>query len=220
MAESFRFRNDSAISLYALDAPSPQEARAGKLTNVAVHVEPGAAHLLKARQLVHAALHPLLRRGARHRPVIRNELHRTGGVKGATRSTQNIQAVSADTILQLQGGRAGTRMPARQQVRRIPCRKGGKTRAHQLLRRGSGQRTGGGKLAQEPAAAGAVHLATRAGAAVVMIQFSHANQYRERDAPRKPRVKKAQRQEGTAQRNARSAGDTVLSRTGVLVFNR
>ena len=87
-------------------------------------------------------------------------------------------------------------------------RKGGKTRAHQLLRRGSGQRAGGGKLAQESAAAGAVHLAARAGAAVVMIQFSHANQYRERAAPRKPRVKKAQRQEGTAQRNARSAGGT------------
>ena len=111
-------------------------------------------------------------------------------------------------------------MPARQQVRRIPCRKRGKTRAHQLLRRGSSQRAGGGKLAQEPAAAGAVHLAARAGAAVVMIQFSHANQYRERAAPRKPRVKKAQRQEGTAQRNTRSAGDTILSRTGVLVFNR
>ncbi|MDU2145934.1 MAG: hypothetical protein E7E68_10635, partial [Staphylococcus sp.] len=41
-----------------------------------------------------------------------------------------------------------------------------------------------------------------------LVQFSHANQYRERAAPRKPHVKKAQRQEGTAQRNARSAGDT------------
>ena len=99
-------------------------------------------------------------------------------------------------------------MPARQQVRRVASRKGGKTRAHQLLRRGGGQRTGGGKLAQEPATAGAVHLAARAGAAVIMIQFSHANQYRERAAPRKPRVKEAPRQEGTAQRNARSAGDT------------
>lgn len=220
MAESFRFRNDSAISSMPTLCTYERQGKLRDLANVSIHVEPGAAHLLKARQLVHAALHPLLRRGARHRPVIRNELHRAGGVKGAARRAQNIQAVPADIILQLQGARAGTRMPARQQVRRIANRKGGKTRAHQLLRRGSSQRAGGGKLAQEPATAGAVHLAARAGAAVVMIQFSHANQYRERAAPRKPRVKKAQRQEGTAQRNARSAGDTVLSRTGVLVFNR
>ena len=203
-----------------LYAPSPQEARAGKLADVTVHVEPGAAHLLKARQLMHAALHPLLRRNTRHRTVIRNELHRTGYIKRAARRAQNIQAVPADIVLQLQGARAGARMPARQQVRRIAGRKGGKTRAHQLLRRGGGQRSGGGKLAQEPAAAGAVHLAARAGAAIIVVKFSHATQYRERAAPRKPRVKKAQRQEGTAQRNARSAGDTVLSRTGVLVFNR
>ena len=137
---------------------------------------------------MHAALHPLLRRNTRHRTVIRNELHRTGCIKRATRSTQNIQAIPADIILQLQGGRASTRMPARQQVRRIPCRKRGKTRAHQLLRRGSSQRAGGDKLAQEPAAAGAVHLAARAGAAVIMVkfnlvQFSHATQYKETPAP-------------------------------------
>ena len=52
-----------------------------------------------------------------------------------------------------------------------------------MLRCGSSQRAGGGKLAQEPAAAGAVHLAARAGAAVVMIQFSHATQYKETPAP-------------------------------------
>ena len=147
-------------------------ARQGKLrdlADVSIHVEPGAAHLLKARQLMHATLHPLLRRNTRHRTVIRNELHRTGCIKRATRSTQNIQAIPADIILQLQRRRASTRMSARQQVRRIPCRKRGKTRAHQLLRRGSSQRAGGGKLAQEPAAAGAVHLAARAGAAVIMV---------------------------------------------------
>ena len=74
-----------------------------------------------------------------------------------------------------------TGMPHRQS-------QGGKTRAHQLLRRGSGQRAGGGKLAQESAAAGAVHLAARAGAAVIMVkfnlvQFSHATQYKETPAP-------------------------------------
>ena len=136
---------------------------------------------------MHAALHPLLRRNTRHRTVIRNELHRTGCIKRATRSTQNIQAIPADIILQLQRRRASTRMPARQQVRRIPCRKRGKTRAHQLLRRGSSQRARGDKLAQEPAAAGAVHLAARAGAAIIvvkfnLVQFSHATQYKETPA--------------------------------------
>ena len=151
---------------------------------------------------MHAALHPLLRRDTRHRTVIRNELHRTGRIKRATRRGQNIQAIPTDIILQLQGGWASTRMPARQQVRRIPSRKRGKTRAHQLPRRGSSQRAGGGKLAQEPAAAGAVHLAARAGAAVIMVkfnlvQFSHANQYKERAASRKP-ASKAQRKETPA----------------------
>ena len=135
---------------------------------------------------MHAALHPLLRRNTPHRTVIRNELHRTGHIKRATRSTQNIQTIPADIILQLQRRRASTRMPTRQQVRRIANRKGGKTRAHQLLRRGSSQRAGGGKLAQEPAAAGAVHLAARAGAAVIMVKFSHATQYKETPAP--PRI--------------------------------
>ena len=152
---------------------------------------------------MHAALHPLLRRNARHRTVIRNELHRTGRIKRATRSTQNIQAIPADIILQLQRRRASTRMPARQQIRRIASRKRGKTRAHQLLRRGSGQRAGGGKLAQEPAAAGAVHLAARAGAAVIMVKFnlvkfSHATQYKERATSRRHRIKKAQRKETPA----------------------
>ena len=194
--------------LYVLAPCMRQGRREPELADVAIHIEPGAAHLLKARQLMHAALHPLLHRGARHRTVVGNELHRAGRIKRAARRAQNIQAIPADIILQLQGTRAGARVPTRQQVRRIAGRKRGKARAHQLLRRGSGQRAGGGKLAQEPAAADAVHFATRTWATVIMIQFSHANQYRERAAPRKPRSIKAQRQEGAAQRNARSAGDT------------
>lgn len=197
MAESFRFRNDSAISFMPALCTYERPEKLRDLADVTIHIEPGAAHLLKARQLMHATLHPLLRRNTRHRTVIRNELHRTGRIKRATRRSQNIQAIPTDIILQLQGGRASTRMPARQQVRRIPSRKRGKTRAHQLLRRGSSQRAGGSKLAQEPAAASAVHLTARAGAAVIMVkfnlvQFSHANQYKE----------------STARRNARSAGDT------------
>ena len=159
MAESFRFRNDSAISSMPAFYTYERQGKLRNLADVTIHIEPGAVHLLKARQLMHVALHPLLRRNARHRTVIRNELHRTGRIKRATRSAQNIQAIPANIVLQLQGGRASTRMPARQQIRRIPGRKRGKTLAHQLFRRGSSQRAGGCKLAQEPAAAGAVHLA-------------------------------------------------------------
>ena len=123
MAESFRFRNNSAISSMLALCTRQGQGKWRDLADVSIHIEPGAAHLLKARQLMHAALHPLLRRNTRHRAVIRNELHRAGGVKGAARSTQNIQAIPADIILQLQGGRASTRMPARQQVRRTPIAK-------------------------------------------------------------------------------------------------
>ena len=179
MAESFRFRNDSAISSMPTLCTYERQGKLRDLANVTIHIEPGAAHLLKTRQLMHATLHPLLRRNTRHRTVIRNELHRTGYIKRATRSTQNIQTIPADIIHHLHGSRASTRMPARQQLRRIAGRKLGKTRAHQLLRRGSSQRAGGGKLTQEPAAAGAVHLAAQAGAAVIvvkfnLVQFSHA----------------------------------------------
>ena len=219
MAESFRFRNDSAISSMPTLCTYERQGKLRDLADVSIHIEPGAAHLLKARQLMHAALHPLLRRDTRHRTVIRNELHRTGRIKRATRSTQNIQAIPADIILQLQGSRASTRMPARQQVRRIPGRKRGKTRAHQLLRRGSSQRAGGGKLAQEPAAAGAVHLAARAGAAVIMVKFNHANQYKESAASRRCPVSRKRRRH-SAKKRPPCRGYKSSSRTGVLVFNR
>lgn len=101
MAESFRFRNDSAISSMPTLCTYERQGKLRDLADVSIHIEPGAAHLLKARQLMHAALHPLLRRDTRHRTVIRNELHRTGRIKRATRSTQNIQAIPADIILQL-----------------------------------------------------------------------------------------------------------------------
>ncbi len=207
MAESFRFRNDSAISSMPALCTRQGQGKLRDLADVSIQIEPGAAHLLKARQLMHAALHPLLRRNARHRTVIRNELHRTGRIKRvpeAPRISRRYQRISsskssvAGRVLGCQLASRYAASPVANAVKRerISC-------------------SGAGAVNVPEAANSPRNLPQQAPYTSPLEQGQRSSWLSSTwfssvmpPSIKNGHVKKASHQESTAQRNARSAGDT------------